>query len=162
MFICIWLWSGLSILLIYHFNSSMVLHYFNYSLFNFQHLKNTYYRKFPFFTLYFLKDFFTIPLCLFFPKQLNNLFVKNPFPQILLGFDWNYLKFIHYFSFIHSINIHWASTMYQALLYILGINEQVNEQVKRDHCSWGAYILVSGGSEEVGSKQVNIYRNKFR
>lgn len=38
---------------------------------------------------------------------------------------------------------------------MLRISEQVNEQVKQDHCSSGAYILVSGGGGETGNKQVN-------
>lgn len=47
--------------------------------------KNSYYGKFSFFTLFFsLKDFLTIPLCLLFPKQLNCLFVKDPFSQYTL------------------------------------------------------------------------------
>ena len=48
--------------------------------------KNSYYGKFSFFTLFFfLKDFLTIPLFLLFPKQLNCLFVKDPFSQYILG-----------------------------------------------------------------------------
>ena len=47
--------------------------------------KNSYYGKFYFFTLFFLKDFLTIPLCLLSPKQLNCLFVKDPFSQYILG-----------------------------------------------------------------------------
>lgn len=42
--------------------------------------------------------------------------------------------------------------MCQTLLYVLGISEQGNEQVKQDHCSSEAYILVNSGAEEIGDR----------
>lgn len=36
--------------------------------------------------------------------------------------------------------------------YMLGISEQINQQVKQDHWSSGAYILVSSGGAKTGNK----------
>lgn len=50
-----------------------------------------------------------------------------------------------------------STTICQSLLYMLRISEQVHGQDKQAHCSWGSYILVSGGGGEIGNKQVNKY-----
>lgn len=84
----------------------------------------------------------------YFSKWLHNL-CWGLFLQILLGVGWNDIKCTHYFPlFINSINIYWTPTMCQAVLYILSISEQV----KQDHYSWGAYILVSVGGGEIDNK----------
>lgn len=78
--------------------------------------KNSYYGKFYFFTLvFFSKISLLYHYAYFSPNNWIVSLSRTPFLNILLGYDWNYLKFIHYFSFLHSINTHWACALCQAL-----------------------------------------------
>lgn len=53
-------------------------------------LKNTCYGKFPFSLFFFLKNLFTTLLCFLFPKGLNNLCFRHPFPQ----YYWDLIEMI--------------------------------------------------------------------
>lgn len=78
--------------------------------------KNSYYGKFSFFTLFFSSKISLLYHYSYFsPNNWIVFLSRTPFLNIFLGYDWNHLKFIHYFSFLHSINIHWASVLCQTL-----------------------------------------------